>query len=445
MLEALKKSGNLFANIPDIVKIGALPIGFWLASYPGIYSPDSFYVINLVNSNHLDNRLTVWWYFLVYVTSLGGINYAFTTLFNSLIFAFALFLTLKLIAPKSSIKFFLFIYALPIVGLFPLHLWHDVPATWGSLLLTTVLIETRMFAIKFSMKQKLLLTLSLMGLLTRGNSIITIFLILFFLSVFLHKKRILKLNVLIFTTFFILDSVFPILLGFSGSTPHWQSISPFLADIQCVAQQHPEFISNSDWTILEKSASKSVWISQVSCASSNPILWDKSTNLNEIDQDYKQLLGVWSRVIRQDPKDIFVGRVQRAAPFLPPLIFPSPPQVYLFQYPNQTKMSSPLIIQRLLSLTLLVTNACSPLLGWSGLWAALTLPFICYLARVKQNDKLLIIWLLSEFSLIPFILDAPSNDARYGMYSIIIGIATSFSAATVFVSKLRTKIIRTLN
>ena len=358
---------------------------------------------------------------MVWIVTFGGRFLSIVTLLNITMSIYAVRRLLGLFLSRSASEFIAaLIFLTPLFALFSVSFWHDIPMTWGFLLIVLICVETDSFSIQLKNSQKWLLLLGILGILCRQNGPVTVFLFLIIAGLFGRSKQTWKIVAALSSLIICLEFGLPLVLESKAPATASSSLATLFADIQCVAQKNPSAIPVKDWNYLTTIAPREVWENPLDCTSINPVFWNKLTDKNRVDQDPKRFIKTWWHVSKVDLNDVLKGRVGRAQSFIPAPFVSSPGNMYMLQDKNVSEFPIRSILKQNQSIENIISavNVTSFIFGWSGLWFSLSMIWLLALRGILSHRSMKLLF-ASEFCLqLPLVINSPALDARYGLYTL---------------------------
>ncbi len=436
--------------MPKILdKIMALPtknkieifslISYFILQFPGRIGADANTAMALMRNGSSTSNWTELYFWFLKILTFNGHFIALVSLFGFASFIFALsFLTNQFwnISSIKSPRIYYILLLSPIVGVYGMTVDHNLQATTGNLILIG-------FIAKFY-KQKLF---------TKSDRVLLIFAIFqsamsfigvaglfgFFFSVLIMRlsaKYMLSLSLV--SIFFVLGTTFlpaaPRSLGFK--------FTPLLMDIRCLVPNQNVEISKEDLQFLSTLGPLEIWKDPVSCivAETSEFVRPNVTQENQLE-----IIKVWLRLLRDNPRYILLAHVQRASVALPPGITVPQPNAYetnlvlplgantprwlhtwdgvvddsRYQTEEIQWQPTPLkYLQYAVIMPTILLNNFSWFWGWGGLW--LLVASIVVLRRWGQRGLLLLLPIHSTH-LFLFIM-SPTPNPRYTYLAITTGL-----------------------
>jgi hypothetical protein len=362
---------------------------YFILQFPGRIGADANTAMGLMREGKSTSYWTELYFWFLKILTFDGTHISLVSFVGLACFIFALsFLTNQLWSiskVKSPIVYYILILS-PIVGVYAMTVDHNLQATTGNLLAVGLLVKlvneksySRADYVIFAIAV-FLSAMSFIGLVGLAG---------FLVSLLLLKFPIKKLVVLgLAVIFFVSSSTFlpatPRSVGFK--------YTPFLMDIRCLVPNKNVEISMNDLEFLSTLGPLEIWKEPVSCivADSTEFARPSVTPQNELE-----LMKVWFRLARDNPRYILLAHVQRASVALPPGITASQPNAYETnlllpfgtdtprelrtwngvvddnRYQTEEIQKQPVILSYLhyaIILPTILLNNYSWFWGWGGLW-----------------------------------------------------------------------------
>ena len=379
-----------------LYKCFCLQLLFWFAFYPGLYSKDSFEVLNMAKSGDISNAHTLQWAYYVKFLSLNGQYPQIVTLISSLLFIYSIVdFSFAIFKEKlASVISIIFCFT-PIVWGMALNFWHDIPFTAGLILISSAFIKLAkdINPLKSSEVTKLVFGSFLITF--RPNGLPTLLLALTAYLILRSSK--VQRTLALISLFVGLISIILFSLFITNKSPINK-------------------ISNYFEKYLNEIGSESDWSSEYACNFLNSA---KITSLNNYNQINK-IPSVWFNLLKNDPVFIISTHINRHAYLLPIPIngLPNPPFIHSNIEINELKIGwvFPEVAEKLRNMMRLY-NYFNGITGWVGLWSLIgTIIIIC---QRKYNQ--LIVCSIAYAAIILLFIFAPIPDARYGLFNLITG------------------------
>lgn len=331
------------------------------------------------------------------------------------------------------------VVTLPIFGFFGLTVNHDVFAVSGILLLTGLLIRT---PFDLSVRHDGVIILASVFLCSMSWLGIASFLG-FVCALFFRRHFAMVLASTMMLALSVIGSAIVLNVD-PGPSNRWL---PILGDLKCIAQDADSSITQSQWIVLSKLASKEDWLTPASC-----VIADFAPDAAEqnIGANPAESLKLWAELTLANQKLVAEAHLQRAAVALPPFFSSPPPNTYssdyllpigsdvpanLFQFSEflntsrdvgrfepPPKFVKPFEI--ILINTAFLFNRTSSFWGWGGLW----ITFAFFLQFLLFRNLRFTAYFPLLFSHLLLLVASPGPISRYVFGSILFGLAWSVAA-----------------
>ena len=392
----------------------SIQILIWIIFHPGLFSKDSFEVLNSVRNGLISNTHTVQWALFVRYVSWDGAYPQFVTLLSSIILVYAVIIfTYSFFEDILAAKVSTLVCLTPLVWGMGLTLWHDIPSTSGLLLIASLFnkkINENNF-LKAATKYNLVL--GSIFITFRPNGLPTILFAYLFFLIFNRSKKYLKtfaytigFSLLTITfTALILNSISPIN---KVKSQEWM-----VNDISCYLSKYQDkkFVSKD----LNNIGTIELWASDYACNFLNSAEIAKTKSFEELDF----IPSAWFSLLRNEPIFILKTHFYRNSYLLPIPIdgLPNPPFIHSNIEPNNIGITHKFSLVSDFARNLMrAYNYFNGILAWVGLW---TLIIACVLI-LQANSKSFTLFLSLSLSFILLIF-APIPDARYALFTLIAG------------------------
>ncbi|KGA11131.1 MAG: hypothetical protein GM48_0150 [actinobacterium acIB-AMD-7] len=392
----------------------SIQILIWIIFYPGLYSKDSFEILNSVRNGLISNTHTVQWALFVRYVSLDGAYPQFVTLISSIILVYAVIIfTYSFFEDNLAAKVSTLVCLSPLVWGMGLTLWHDIPSTSGFLLIAS-LFNKRVHENNFlKAATKYNLVLGSILITFRPNGLPTILLAFVFFQIFYRSRKYLK--ILAFSLGFSLLTVLFTALIFDSIPPinKVKSQEWMVNDISCYLSKHDDkfFVEKN----LDNIGTIERWASIHACDFLNSAGITKTKTFER----FEFIPSAWFSLLKNEPIFILKTHLYRNSYLLPIPIdgLPNPPFIHSNIEPNNIGITHKFALVSDFARNLIrAYNYFNEILAWVGLWILI----IAYVLILQANSKSFTLFLSLSLSFILLIF-APIPDARYALFTLIAG------------------------
>jgi hypothetical protein len=295
---------------------------YFLLQFPGRIGADANTAMALMRHGSSTSNWTEIYFWFLKILTFNGHYIALASFLGLAVFIFALhFLTDQLwsiSSLKSPVIYFAVILS-PLVGVYGMTVDHNLQATTGNILLIGLIIKI------YSQKNltKIDYSIAIFGMFLSAMSFIGVAGMLGFFASLLASRFPLRklLSLVLISVFFVLGSTLlpaaPRSLGFK--------FTPLLMDIRCLVPNPNVEISKSDLEFLATLGPIETWKDPVSCIAAES---SEFVRASVTPENQSQIIGLWLRLIRDNPRYVLLAHVQRASVALPPGITGPQPNGY---------------------------------------------------------------------------------------------------------------------
>lgn len=309
---------------------------FWfIGSYPAQMSVDSIKTFSQVlNLTPVDNSHTLFFYFYVYILSMGG-RFIWTISLIQLIYTTAItyysIKTFTTIKNKYVVKIALvFILLTPYLGIFPTTIWKDIPFTYLLIFGLTLLFKVNprlFFGYLFIF----------LGLNFRLNGWLTLFifaLLLLFKSFFANKNNYNKISLSLMTISLLSYVTINFLpnLAKVENVSTWTKYSGFIHELILSKSFIPEKMSKTNLNFANSITEQSLDQNFKSCNNSLannsiiPTFMTLDLNYDYLELNSNKIPQIWLSNLLDNPAEIINWRLCRTSNLIP-FPFSPPPQI----------------------------------------------------------------------------------------------------------------------
>lgn len=427
-MEFASKVGK-FIKKKSVFFIGlALTVASWLLFFPGLYSVDSANAINNAEKFPVDSHLSVWWIYLVKLTSVNG-SYVFTTsLFVGIVLYSSMYLLISEIVVPSLKRSAVVLNGLsPVFVGFSVSIWRDSVFVAGLILLTTIFVRVAKNHSDNPGNYPFRIFFAFIFLSTRQSgwlNVLLFFLLLFSIASFRNRAQI-KFVAIFTLSLFVFGYLVALSSGYTSPAKPANSLQAYVGDIGCLVSKNLITNDESDLALLESIAPLSVWNNKDACFTSNVVIFNSSFDSEVLNRKYKDVVKLWIKSAAKNPKEMIQSRVERTSNFLPAFLFPKPSGWYLLDLSNPPAQESnwePLNqgLQKFAKSFLAIANIQVDKVGYSGLW--LWILIYLGLMGIKRNQDFKKVFVIMGFSSVLVNVGfAPEPDSRYGLFVLLLG------------------------
>lgn len=383
---------------------------WWVIFNPGFYSADSFWVLEMANSNKISSEFTAIWAIFVKWITFQGTQPQLATLFFGIIFSCAISsLIIELFGSKSTKMFTLITFISPVSGAMGITLWHDIPMTAGLLFFTTGILKCR-YDLKFG---SLYLLFGTFFSSFRYNGIPTLLVAsTIILIIRFDWKKVVSVITILLPIFFItsnLNTSFASEISVSkDGLVNWMryDISCFFSKNGAVVES---FLENPGQYSIDEISSNSAcrWFSDSSTMQDRDLVSDATVTK------------IWWNIFKDKPFEILLMHAKRNAYLIPiPIVgVPSPPFIMsdIEFKDKELKFMLPEIVEKI-RVYVRGANMLRGILAWAGLWFAILI-WLDFKCKHKYLELIVISFVLLAglfvFAVIP--------DGRYVLYVLVVG------------------------
>ena len=398
-----------------LIRNSVVAVVWWIIFFPGFFSADSFFSVNMAKSGELVNSSTASWAIYVRVFSLFGHFIGLLTLINTLVLVYSVTrFSYSLLSTKTAAISSFVLTLTPLVAGMGITLWHDILMTAGLLLLAAFFTIYRQ-GDNFSKNDFYsLLVPSAVLLSFRPNGLPTFLVFAVLLLIFSYRKTLicplaLVLAITAGTTIF--NSF--VVLGANPINTHYAQ----------------EWMRN-DISCYSASPAGAGWVEKYMPGVGNTQSWaspEACTFLNRYglvqedrEKSYAVVPAAWRKLALSDPAFILKTHFDRNYYVVPlPLNgLPSIPFLHsTIERPDEgIAWAMPSVAEKA-RVIMRVGNALRPILAYAGMWLLLVLGTVIFLKRKE--------WLptfLMGFSLLGILfVFAPIPDGRYALFVLLAG------------------------
>ncbi len=421
---------------------------FWyLSLFPGRLGYDYSELTRMVQND----ESTAWWgatFFWVFrfLTFDGSHIFLMSLLgLSTLTYSLKYFITAAISDPVHQRRLLSIIMATPLYGVFGVNVSHDVFQSAGIILLTAVIINLRVREVMAGIYEKVAAGIGLLALTTTqpGAMISLAFIVYIFLIRFRKEALV--------TFFLLILTLFASNLGIDESG-RMNSLSKnllprlMLVDLKCIVQ-HPEAgVTEAEWVVLERYASRADWLQPVSC--SNPDVLAEPLKLrNKSLVLSRDLTRTFITLVSRNPAIPVMSHIQRSRVALPPPFFQPPTNMVSWDITQPVGLGTNVALQQgpgllhpsidepsvayrpsllkslepIAQAPTLIINQASWFWGWGGLWLWPLILFLLRRLQIQTIKKLLqTTFPTFMLHLIIFIV-GPSSLGRYVMSTVLMG------------------------
>ena len=412
---------------------------YFVLQFPGRIGADANTAMALMRGGSSTSNWTELYFWFLKILTFNGHYIALVSFIGFAFFVFSLhFLTDQLwniCSRRSPILYYIFMLS-PIAGVYGMTVDHNLQATTGNIFLIGLLVkhyDQKRFTVgdyKLIVFAVLLSAMSFIGV--AG-------LLGFFIGLLIARFPIRNLlGLFLVSVFVILGSTWlpaaPRSLGFK--------FTPFLMDIRCLVPNPNVEISAQDLEFLATLGPLETWKDPVSCivAESSEFVRASVTQDNQVD-----IIKIWLRLVRDNPRYILLAHVQRASVALPPglsvpqpngyetnLVLPlgsnTPRWLHTWdgvvddsRYQTEDIQKQPAILSYLQYIVIfpsIVLNNFSWFWGWGGLWLLVASIVVMRRWGLRGMPFLMPIYVSHAF----FFIMSPTPNPRYTYLAIVTGL-----------------------
>lgn len=436
MLSMVNKVKNL--STKNKIELLSLTL-YFLLQFPGRIGADANTAMALMRNGSSTSNWTEIYFWFLKVLTFNGHYIALVSFFGLAVFIFSLHYLSNQLWKISTVKSPVIYYILmlsPLVGVYGMTVDHNLQATTGNIFLIGLIIkfyDKKMFNNKDYLIAIFAIFLSAMSFIGVAG------LLGFFVSLLLVRFPLRKfLSLVLISVFFVLGTTLlpaePRSLGFK--------YTPMLMDIRCLVPNPNVEISSSDLDFLATLGPIETWKDPVSCivAESSEFVRASVTPENQ-----SEIIGVWLRLVRDNPRYVLLAHVQRASVALPPgisvpqpngyetnLVLPfgsnTPRWLHTFdgvlddsRYQTEKIQKQPTILAYLQYVVIFPTillNNFSWFWGWGGLWLLVGSVVVIRRWGLMGLRFLLPVFMTHAF----FFVMSPTPNPRYTYLAITTGL-----------------------
>ena len=431
-----------------------LAFAFWyLAMFPGRLGYDYVLLTRMVQQGDS----TTWWganFFWIFKFSTFGGRSIFITSFLGLVlltYALKTFISSLPLVQRARNRLLALVMATPLYSVFGTNVSHDVFQASGMLLLSSFLIKCSRRGWVWNRNHSLLIGLALFCLLTTQTGVVIA--ILFCIHLYIRRFRLESFVALFSVVSIVLMSNMGINSKNSLETLGKNALpSLLLIDLKCIAQHPGAGITEKEWRILERFASKQDWLNQTTCSDSGAL----GASLDLQDKDLTidvELIKVYFSMVTRNPAIPFLSHVQRSSVALPPPFFQPPPNQIPWDislpvgFGTNTALQSgpgllhpsvdepsvaykPIFLKPLEVIgqaPTLVVNQASWFWGWGGFWLWPIYIFLIRILHIRGFRSLVeTTWPTLTLHMMLFIV-GPGSLGRYVMSTVLQGLIVSLA------------------
>jgi hypothetical protein len=433
-------------HLAPLAGILSLPLlGWWLAFWPGLSTPDSFVVWDQARTGGWSQIHSVPYTALAWVSGALTSSPALLTLFQVAVMAVALSMLVRALSEwgldwRYPFAAALLLVASPILGLFTAMVWKDVLFTASLIILSALL--TRWALDPTSRRVMAGMALAAMAsVLLRNNGIVVIVVLAVMVSVLADRKHrrgaVGRLVGGAVAGALLSLAAFP-LVGVEPA-PSWVAAAGFFNDVAVVAA--PEVsaaaggLSEEERSSMELVGDADVIATVARCDTVDAAIAEVD-DLGALDAEASVMVAHWTRRLRSDPLHVAAVRGCRAALGWNPVGWPwasSVPQPRVLAPPDWVVVPTEEAVAELevrgvpllRSVGYRVANASrAPLVAntvWRGAFWALLATLALWFTRSGRGRSVLLLVAVPWALQIGVGATAPAQDARYVMASVAIG------------------------
>lgn len=295
---------------------------YFVLQFPGRIGADANTAMALMRNGSSTSNWTEIYFWFLKILTFNGHYIALVAFFGLAIFIFALHYLTNQLWNISSVKSPAIYYTLvlsPLVGVYGMTVDHNLQATTGNIFLIGLIVK--LHSQKSFNKNDYLIAIFAMFL--SAMSFIGVAGLLGFLATLLITRFPLKklLSLGLISVFFVLGSTLlpaePRSLGFK--------LTPFLMDIRCLVPNPNVEISSSDLDFLATLGPIETWKDPVSCIVAES---SEFVRASVSPENQSEIIRIWIRLVRDNPRYVLLAHVQRASVALPPGITGPQPNGY---------------------------------------------------------------------------------------------------------------------
>jgi hypothetical protein len=292
---------------------------WWAALYPGLFSRDSvLYLSHTVVGPWVSDHSVLYdallWLSFTKTGDLGAVTFAQTTAMAAALTFLAQSLK-RVGAPRGLTTAVVLLMPLaPPVGAFTVSLWKDVPFTICVLAIAGVCARVaarrRLTGAGLAGLGTLMLALGLF----RANGFLVVGLAVIVLVVVVRTMRIRLLLVGTFVAalpLVLTNAVFP-QFGIVAPSKTYVYHTAF-GDIAVAFRDRPDLFSDRDKALMASVAPLSRWWWGGTCYTINPLIWRSDFSWHQADAHASELLGLWQRLLVEQPRLIIDARLCRGS------------------------------------------------------------------------------------------------------------------------------------
>ena len=427
-------------NLSTKSKIESLSLVlYFVFQFPGRIGADANTAMALMRSGNSTSNWTELYFWFLKILTFNGHFIALVSFVGFAFFIFSLhFLTNQLwniCVRRSPIVYYIFILS-PLAGVYGMTVDHNLQATTGNIFLIGLLV-------KFYNQKRFTVTdyaLIVFAIFLSAMSFIGVAGLLgFFASLLITRFPIRNLlSLVLISVFVILGSTWlpaaPRSLGFK--------FTPLLMDIRCLVPNANVEISARDLEFLATLGPLETWKDPVSCivAESSEFVRASVTQDNQAE-----IIKIWLRLVRDNPRYVLLAHVQRASVALPPGISVPQPNGYETnlvlplgsntprwlhtwdgvlddsRYQTEEIQKQPAILSYLQYVVIfptIILNNFSWFWGWGGLWLLVASVVVMRRWGLRGMPFLMPIYMSHAF----FFVMSPTPNPRYTYLAIVTGL-----------------------
>lgn len=295
---------------------------YFVLQFPGRIGADANTAMALMRNGSSTSNWTELYFWFLKILTFNGHYIALVSFVGLALFIFSLhYLTNQLwniSSVKSPVIYYIFLLS-PLVGVYGMTVDHNLQATTGNIFLVGLIIrlynqksfnKTDFFIIVFAMFLSAMSFIGVAGLMG------------FFGSLLIMRFPLRKLlSLVLISVFLILGSTLlpaaPRSLGFK--------YTPLLMDIRCLVPNPNIEISSTDLEFLATLGPLDTWKDPVSCIVAES---SEFVRVSVTPENQTEIIKIWLRLIRDNPRYVLLAHVQRASVALPPGISVPQPNGY---------------------------------------------------------------------------------------------------------------------
>jgi hypothetical protein len=409
---------------------GAAALLWWSIFYPGLFGDDSLIHLTDARIDHVPVWFTAWWIYVVDFVSIGTRAIPLLTLAGVFALAYAAYCWIAVVFPAGRARAItvLAIVVSPVVGAMGIQVRHDAPMTAALLLCAAVLSRTWNGA-PLNRYDVAFLALAALMLPTRHNGVPTIAVsALVLLAMGRRHRRQAAAMLGVAAAAWVITWSATRASGNTSAVHPGQTVEWVMGDISCLLSNAGVDATESEWSTLERIATRTAWPQAAACVAMNPILRDASFSMTAVETHYDDLVSVWRSLASRYPLLMLRAHATRVRLHLPPFVG-GPPEVVSFLHstilPNDfgLEWKFPSIAERA-RVVIRAWNAMSYVLGNSALWL-MVLMLLAWQQREYRAGLMPAIIIGTVLNL-GLIAAAPISEGRYGLFILLAGQAAAW-------------------